>query len=122
MAFSRAGGGPSHPQISVTPLIDVLLVLIIVFMVVVSISKKKGLEAQIPQPAQDGSQSSQIDRTLVIQVVWGVRGQPPGLKINQDNVSWADLPQPPTRHLQGESRAVAFVQGTTTLIFSTWRR
>jgi biopolymer transport protein TolR len=91
MAFSRAGGGPSHPQINVTPLIDVLLVLIIVFMVVVSMSKKKGLEAQIPQPAQ-GGQSSQIDRTLVIQVVWGVRGQPPGLKINQDNVSWADLP------------------------------
>ena len=52
MAFSMAGGGPSHPQINVTPLIDVLLVLIIVFMVVVSMSKEKGLEAQIPQPAQ----------------------------------------------------------------------
>ena len=33
MAFSMAGGGPSDPQINVTPLIDVLLVLIIVFMV-----------------------------------------------------------------------------------------
>jgi hypothetical protein len=30
-----------------------LLVLIIVFMVVVSMSKTKGLEAQIPQSAQD---------------------------------------------------------------------
>jgi len=53
MAFSMAGGGPSNPQINVIPLIDVLLVLIIVFMVVVSMSKTKGLEAQIPQPAQD---------------------------------------------------------------------
>ena len=42
MAFSMAGGGPSNPQINVTPLIDVLLVLIIVFMVVVSMSKHKG--------------------------------------------------------------------------------
>jgi hypothetical protein len=31
MAFSMAGGGPSRPEINVTPLIDVLLVLIIVF-------------------------------------------------------------------------------------------
>ena len=29
MAFSMAGGGPSRPEINVTPLIDVLLVLII---------------------------------------------------------------------------------------------
>jgi len=42
MAFSQAGGGPSNPQINVTPLIDVLLVLIIVFMVVVSMSKDQG--------------------------------------------------------------------------------
>ncbi len=30
MSFSMAGGGPSGPQINVTPLIDVLLTLIIV--------------------------------------------------------------------------------------------
>ena len=69
MAFSRAGGGPSN--LNVTPLIDVLLVLIIVFMVVVSMSKTKGLEAQIPQPATDDkNQPVPIDRTIVIQVVW----------------------------------------------------
>ncbi len=33
MAFSTAGGGPSRPEMNVTPLIDILLVLIIVFMV-----------------------------------------------------------------------------------------
>jgi biopolymer transport protein TolR len=51
MAFSMGGRGPFTAQINITPLIDVLLVLIIVFMVVVSMSKEKGLEAQIPQPA-----------------------------------------------------------------------
>ena len=50
MAFS---GGPNSAEINITPLIDILLVLIIVFMVVVSVSKQQGEEAQIPQPAQD---------------------------------------------------------------------
>src|SRR5579864_4368918 len=85
MAFSMAGGGPSTPQINVTPLIDILLVLIIVFMVVVSMSKTKGLEAQIPQPAPDDtSQPVPVDRTIVIQVVWGAQNPPPALKINQE--------------------------------------
>jgi hypothetical protein len=35
MAFSMSGGGASHPQINVTPLIDVLLTLIVMFMLVV---------------------------------------------------------------------------------------
>ena len=52
MAFSMAGGGPSRPEINVTPLIDVLLVLIIVFMVVVAMVKEYVEKAQIPQPDQ----------------------------------------------------------------------
>ena len=40
MAFSMAGGGASGPQINVTPLIDVLLTLIIMFMLVVSMDKE----------------------------------------------------------------------------------
>jgi biopolymer transport protein ExbD len=50
MAFSTAGGGPSAPQMNVTPLIDVLLVLLIIFMLVVIQEKPKGLEARYPSP------------------------------------------------------------------------
>jgi biopolymer transport protein ExbD len=42
MAFSMACGGPSGPQINVTPLIDVLLTLIVVFMIVVAMEQDKG--------------------------------------------------------------------------------
>jgi len=47
MAFS--GGGPSSPQMNVTPLIDVLLVLIIIFMVVVIEQRPTGLNADSSQ-------------------------------------------------------------------------
>ncbi len=105
MAFSMAGGGPSNPQINVTPLIDVLLVLIIVFMVVVSMSKTKGLEAQIPQPAQDDkSQPVPVDRTIVIQVVWSKQGQEPALKINREECELERSAQSASRHLQNARR------------------
>jgi biopolymer transport protein ExbD len=112
MAFSMAGGGPSNPQINVTPLIDVLLVLIIVFMVVVSMSKTKGLEAQIPQPAQDDkSQPVPIDRTIVIQVIWGAQNQPPALKINQENVEWEDLQNRLHDIFKLRAERIAFLRG-----------
>jgi biopolymer transport protein ExbD len=112
MAFSMAGGGPSNPQINVTPLIDVLLVLIIVFMVVVSMSKTKGLEAQIPQPAPDDeSQPVPIDGTIVIQVGWSPRGQAPALKINQEEVKWDDLQNRLHDIFKIRAERIAFVRG-----------
>jgi biopolymer transport protein TolR len=50
MSFSMAGGGSSGPQINVTPLIDVLLTLIIMFMLVVAMDPEYGEKVQIPQP------------------------------------------------------------------------
>jgi len=112
MAFSMAGGGPSNPQINVTPLIDVLLVLIIVFMVVVSMSKTKGLEAQVPQPATDDkSQPVPIDGTIVIQVVWGAQNQPPALKINQETVKWENLQSRLHDIFKIRAERIAFVRG-----------
>jgi biopolymer transport protein ExbD len=69
MAFSTAGGGPCAPQMNVTPLIDVLLVPLIIFMLVVIEQKPQGLDAQIPQPAQPAARNiPSPDPTIVIQV------------------------------------------------------
>jgi biopolymer transport protein TolR len=87
MAFS--GGGPNSAEINITPLIDILLVLIIVFMVVVSMSQQKGEKAEIPQPAQDKSIPSP-ERTIVIQLATG-QHEPPDLKINEQSISWEKL-------------------------------
>src|SRR5271167_3460032 len=91
MAFSMAGGGPSGPEINVTPLIDVLLTLIIVFMVVVSMDKDQGVTAQIPQPDQKQTETIAQPRTVVIQVVGMTEDQRPMVKINRDEVRWEDL-------------------------------
>src|SRR5438045_4800799 len=90
MAFSTAGGGPLRAEINITPMIDILLVLIIVFMVVVPMSQPKGLKAQIPQPAPDKAQPPP-ERTIIIQVAWRQDKKVPSLKINDENVQWEKL-------------------------------
>src|ERR1700756_3142185 len=96
MAFSMAGGGPSGPQINVTPLIDVLLTLIIMFMLVVSMDPEYGEKAQIPQPSHDTSAAPQ-PRTVVVEVVWTAKDQPPVVKINKQDIRWEDLENELTR-------------------------
>ena len=111
MAFSMAGGGPSRPEINVTPLIDVLLVLIIVFMVVVAMDKEYVEKAQIPQADRKQTVESQQSRTIVIQIVWTTNGQPPMLKINQEKVRWEDLDRRLATIFLKRAEKVAFVRG-----------
>ena len=67
MAVGGPGGGPKA-DINMTPMIDVLLVLIIIFMVITPLTPK-GLEALVPQPPPPGQQASAADlRTVVIQI------------------------------------------------------
>jgi biopolymer transport protein TolR len=94
MSFSTAGGGPSAPQMNVTPLIDVLLVLIIIFMIVVIEQKPAGLEAQIPQKPNPADHSiPPPDTTIIIQVRDGKTPDYPDLKINNEVVAVSDLRQ-----------------------------
>ena len=93
MAFS--GGGPSSPQMNVTPLIDVLLVLIIVFMVVVIDQRPTGLNAEIPQPAPPTANNVPSPQTtIVIRVKHAKLNEDhPEVKINEDVVAWDHLRQ-----------------------------
>ena len=117
MGFSMAGGSPSGPQINVTPLIDVLLTLIIMFMLVVSMEKEHGETAQIPNPDQKEQASTPQPRTIVIQVLWTKDKQPPTVKINQDDVRWEDLEAQLTRIYLTRVEKVAFVRGDADVDF-----
>jgi biopolymer transport protein ExbD len=111
MAFSMAGGGPSGPQINVTPLIDVLLTLIIMFMLVVSMDKEYQEKTLIPQPDQKQTAMERQSRTIVIQVIWSTKDQPPRLKINRDDVRWEDLETRLAQIYLTRAEKVAFVRG-----------
>jgi len=117
MAFSMAGGGPSGPQINVTPLIDVLLTLIIMFMLVVSMDPEFGEKAQIPQPNQKENAAQPQARTIVIQVLWTAKDQPPTVKINQEDVPWQDLENRLARIYLTRVEKVAFVRGDADVDF-----
>lgn len=117
MSFSMAGGGSRGPEINVTPLIDVLLTLIIVFMVVVSMDKEQGETAQIPQPNHKQTQDISQPRTVVIQVEWTKQDLPPTVKINQENVRWEDLETRLAEIYLKRAEKVAFVRGDADVDF-----
>ncbi len=108
MAFSTPGSRPLEAQMNLTPMIDVLLVLIIIFMVAVSAIQKKGLAAEIPQASE--SPSSMV-RTIVIQLHAAGEGQLPALRVNSTNVSWEDLQNTLLNIFKKRAERVAFIQG-----------
>ncbi len=116
MAFSMAGGGPSRAQINVTPLIDVLLTLIVMFMLVVAMDPEFGEKVQIPQPAKDSASKPVVERTVVIQVVWA-KDAPPMVKLNQEDVRWEDLEQRLAQIYLKRAEKVAFVRGDADVDF-----
>jgi biopolymer transport protein TolR len=64
MAVGGSGHGPMA-SINMTPMIDVLLVLLIIFMVITPLTPH-GLDALVPQPPPPGKQAEPSDRTVVI--------------------------------------------------------
>ncbi len=118
MAFSTGGGGASRPQINVTPLIDVLLTLIVMFMLVVSMDKQYQEKAQIPQPPDktNGKAAAQ-EHTVVIQVVWTAKDQQPLVRINREDVRWEELETRLAQIYLTRAEKVAFVRGDADVDF-----
>lgn len=75
MSFSSGNSG-TQSEINVTPLIDVLLVLLIIFMVIVPM-KPNGLKAAVPQPTPSSATPPPPDpTTVVVQVHANSSGAP----------------------------------------------
>ncbi len=94
MAFSTGGSGSSStgPKMNVTPLIDVLLVLIIVFMLVVVEEQPVGLRTEIPQSNPKGQTIPPPQRTIVIQVrAAKPKEEHPQVMVNEETVDWDHL-------------------------------
>jgi biopolymer transport protein TolR len=117
MAMSMGGSGASAPQMNVTPLIDVLLVLIIIFMLIVVKSEETGFKTEIPQPPANPDAAPDPVRTIVIQLGEAKNGEVPLLKINQQDVSWSDLKTHLADIFKTRAEKIAFVQGDDAVNF-----
>jgi biopolymer transport protein ExbD len=97
MGFSGGGSFSTGPKMNVTPLIDVLLVLIIVFMVVVIEQRPTGLQTELPQSNAKDPSIPPPQRTIVIQIRHAKPGtersqvEHPQVMVNEEAVEWDHL-------------------------------
>jgi biopolymer transport protein ExbD len=111
MAVSGVNQGPKA-DINMTPMIDVLLVLIIIFMVITPLTPK-GLEALVPQPPPPNQKQSLADqRTVVITI-----DARHNLTINNEPTDEARLGARLEDIFKTRNERVVFVKGDPSLDF-----
>ena len=115
MAFSTGGGGLSS-DINVTPMIDILLVLLIVFMAITPVTPH-GLEALVPQPPKTNQPPKENDTAIVLSILHGAGGQP-AYRINETDVQKSDLAGRLQTIFSTRATKVMFIKGDKDLDFA----
>ncbi len=112
MGMSAGGDGGAHSnEINVTPMIDVLLVLLIIFMMIIPMSRK-AIDTQLPDPNPAVATANSANDQIVLSVL------PDGLfKINQEEVSREGLFNKLRSVYDPRPEKIIFVKGDSTVSY-----
>jgi biopolymer transport protein ExbD len=113
MGMSVGSKGGPKSDINMTPMIDVLLVLIIIFMVITPLTPK-GLEALVPQPPPPGQKQNVSDQRTVVIVV----DQNHHYMINNEDTDEANMGNRLTEIFKTRAERVVFVKGDPSIEFN----
>jgi len=102
------GVGGLLGSMNVTPLIDVLLTLLVIFMIISPVTPR-GENALIPQPPPKNSKPQTDNRSVVLQLT-AAPGQQPKLEINQQPVTWQGLDNELVKIYETRAQKVLFVK------------
>ena len=111
MNVGVSGDGPKA-DINMTPMIDVLLVLIIIFMVITPLTPK-GLEALVPQPPPPNQKQQEDNQRTVVIVI----NKDKSIMINQEPTDEAKLGSRLEEIFKTRAERVVFVKGDADLDF-----
>jgi biopolymer transport protein ExbD/biopolymer transport protein TolR len=114
MGMNAGGTRGAVSEIKVTPLIDVLLVLLIIFMVIVPVTPK-GLRSLVPQPAKKDHPDQ--PQTIVVQVKANPAGEPSYL-INETALPKSQVEARLAAIFATRQEKVMFVKADNSLEFS----
>jgi biopolymer transport protein TolR len=114
MTMNSSNSGGMSSEINVTPMIDVLLVLLIIFMVIVPVMPRGEAAQALHQSRSD----VQIADAVVLEVLQGTDGQATVFKINQQTVARQELPVRLAEIYAKRAQRVLFVKGDDQVSFN----
>ena len=112
--MAMSGGGTDHltTVINVTPMIDVLLVLLIIFMMVIPMSRK-AIDLQLPDPTPDDTNTGPPPSQIVMEVLPGNT-----FRINSQPITKAELGKKLKEIYDPRPDKIIFVKGDPAVKYS----